>query len=205
MTQTQVIRPVRLGPASRVSLAPAARLDSAGITDEAAGGRYQLNATAVDALTLLSRGLTLEEASAQLAAAKGAAPQAVFADLTDLLTSLDQFDLLVVDHAPLLRRLRALFADSRYLLQPMAALVAMQTALALDWKRSPGRRYAVTPAGLLLAGVRAMRWAIVAGCVLVPLLLAYTFVITGKTPGVGLARYGEDLAKPVLITAVLLA
>jgi hypothetical protein len=132
-------------------------------------------------------------------------PQTVFADLTALLTSLDQFDLLVVEHAPLIRRLRALLADSRYLLHPMAALVAMQTALALEWKRSPGRRYAVTPAGLFLAGVRAMRWAIVAGCVLVPLLLAYTFGITGKTPGVGLAGYGEDLAKPVLITAVLLA
>ncbi len=204
MAQTQVTRPLRLSPESRVSLASDTRLDAAGITDDAAGGRYQLNTTAVDALELLARGLTLDQASAQLAEARAVPAQIVLEDLTTLLASLDQYDLLVVEHPPLLRRFRTLFRGNRYLLSPMAALVAVQTLLEVDWKRSPGRRYRVTPAGLVLAGVRALRYVIVAGCVLIPLLLICAFVTAGKTAGVGVPRYAADLMKPVLVTAIFL-
>jgi len=205
MVETQVIRPLRLSPESRVSLASDTRLDATGITDEVAGGRYQLNTTAVDALKLLTQGLTLNETSTQLAETRAVPPQVVFADLTTLLTSLDQFDLLVIEHAPLLRRFKTLFLSNRYLLSPMAALVAVQTFLELDWKRSSGRRYRVTPAGLFLAGVRALRYAIVVGCVLIPLMLICAFGVAGKTSGVGFTRYGADMIKPILITIIFLA
>ena len=204
MADTQVIRPLRLSPESRVSLASDTRLDASGITDEVAGGRYQLNNTAVDALKLLSQGLTLNETSARLAERRAVAPQVVFADLSTLLTSLDQFDLLVVEHAPLHRRFKTLLRRNRHLLSPMAALVAVQTFLELDWNRSAGRRYRVTLTGLVRAGVRAMRYAIVAGCVLIPLLLICAFGIAGKTSGVGFSRYGADLIRPILITIILL-
>jgi len=205
MAETEITRPLRLSPESRVSLAAGTRLDAAGIADDVASSRYQLNTTGVDALKLLSQGLTLNEASALLAEARAVSPHVVFADLTTLLTSLDRFDLLVVEPAPLLRRLKALFQHNRYLLRPMAALVAVQTFLDHDWKRSSGRRYSVTPAGIVLAAVRAMRYALIAGCVLIPLMLICTYGIAGKTPGVGFSRYGSDMIRPILITIILLA
>lgn len=198
-------RPLRLSPYSLVSLPPGVRLEATGLVDEVGGGRYELNRTGIDALELLSRGLTLGEASTLLAARCEVAPPSVFGDLTGLLASLDAFDLLVVQRGPLLRQLRFSLGWLRNFFTPLAALVAVQTFLEADRKRSAAQRYHATLAGAVLATTRAMRYILIVGCVIVPLALICVYFAAGTVSGVSISRYSTDLGRPILITGLFVA
>jgi hypothetical protein len=192
---------LRLNLDSRVSLTPGSSLTATGIEDGVSGASFEINATAQEALRLLLEDFTVRAAAGLLAEQWSLPSDVAIADLCQLLTSLDEDNLIVVEGPPPSRRLASATGTARhYLTSPMAGLVALQNELDGEWGRMPSRRYAATVFGIVLATVRAMRYVIAAGCVVVPLMLGFAYALAARAPGVGVFAYSTDLIRSVVVT-----
>ncbi len=205
MVMSAPVRPVRVTPDSRITLARGVSLEGSTLIDRATGGRHELNSTAAEALGYLRRGLTLRQTSAAIAVSSAASNDQVLSDLYDLSSQLDVLDLISVYHPSLRHSLGAARRYFGYLLRPALLFVELQTLLDQDRPRAPSRRYPGTVVGVVSAVLHAMQRLILLGCIAIPAMLLGVILIAGSATNVELSRYVTDLAKPIIVTVIFVA